>query len=483
MLRCGLGVLVLLCGVGYGQDTIWTRRFDSGRWDCAVGGGVGPVGQVTIVGETMDGSSGGHEVVTLASFSPEGDTVWSRTYASGNRDTPNSAVVDGQGNIVIACTRRTSSGLAGAVIKYDQSGNLLWTRQLDRGHWCQFISVATDSSLNIYVGGSVSTQTSGDDVILVKYSPDGDSLWTRTFDFGGTFEGIFALAMATDGGHIVGTGNTGDVAAWTFDFLTVKFTLDGDTVWSRRLDVQAEDWGCGIAADTAGSIYITGFAGSYTNPPEVPESCVVAKYSSTGAPVWVKVYGDPEAYWTDGYGIACDPAGNLLVCADILDTLLWTGGILLVNYSPAGETNWTRRYQPDESDYPSTVCLASPDIVYVLGGCANGSASAFLVMKLRYGAGIEEPDSPSVPNRFPTNGGATLLRRGEALRLAVNLAGDYRVSLCDAAGRCIRVLHSGRLNPGEHSFSVSGIPAGIYFCRLESGAGRLSWKVVLTGVR
>lgn len=75
---------------------------------------------------------------------------------------------------------------------------------------------------------------------------------------------------------------------------------------------------------------------------------------------------------------------------------------------------------------------------------------------------------------------ATLRRRGEPLRLAFELAGNYRIALCDAAGRTIRLLHSGRLAPGEHAFRLAGVPAGIYFCRVESGTSRLSRKVVLT---
>lgn len=170
--------------------------------------------------------------------------------------------MDSQGSVVVVGTRIPSEGLSGEVIKYDSTGNLLWDRRPSLGRETQFFGVTTDDSLNIYVPGTVTTQTAGDDVLLMKYSPDGDSLWVRTYDFGGDFEAIYSLTVAPDGKNIVGAGNTGDDGAWTFDLLAVKFTLDGETVWSRRMDIRAEDWGCGVAADTAGSVYVTGFAGS-----------------------------------------------------------------------------------------------------------------------------------------------------------------------------------------------------------------------------
>uniref|UniRef100_A0A7C4GA98 T9SS type A sorting domain-containing protein n=1 Tax=candidate division WOR-3 bacterium TaxID=2052148 RepID=A0A7C4GA98_UNCW3 len=478
-LSCWAVVLFLvLSGPASSQDTVWTRRFDSGRDDYGSYGGIDPDSNVIVAGPTFDDTSGWQTDITLVKFSPQGDTLWTRTYDGGARYSFGSAAVDARGNVVVVGRISPASAV---VNKYNSFGSLLWTRQLYLGWHTRFYAVTTDDSLNIYVSGWYTTQSLIDEVILVKYSPDGDSLWIKTLDFGGDDEGISMLRMTPDGSHLVGTGNTGDGRPWTLDFLTVKLTLGGDTVWTRRLDVKAEDWGTAVACDTAGNIYVTGAAWSLTLPPVVPDSCVTFKYSPDGEMLWLRVYGEPGADWTNGYGITVDPDGNPLVCAQPYDTSLHTGFILLMNYSPSGETNWTRRYQPDMSSGASDVYFVSPEIAYVIGGCYNGNTNDILVMKLRYGSGIEEPEEVGSPGPRAEAVGATVLRRGETLRLSVEVAGDYRVSFCDAAGRRVRLFHSGRLEPGEHAFSVAGVPAGIYFCRIESGPSRVSRKVVLAG--
>lgn len=65
-------------------------------------------------------------------------------------------------------------------------------------------------------------------------------------------------------------------------------------------------------------------------------------------------------------------------------------------------------------------------------------------------------------------------------------SGNVRLSVCDVSGRTIRMLANESKGPGRYSARWDGkndsgtlLPAGIYFCRLELGAERLTRKLVL----
>ena len=82
------------------------------------------------------------------------------------------------------------------------------------------------------------------------------------------------------------------------------------------------------------------------------------------------------------------------------------------------------------------------------------------------------PLMKSYPNPF--NPGTTIDYRLPA-------AGSARLVIFDMLGRVIETLAEGRQTPGEHSvrWDATGIPAGVYFCRLEAGGFVRTMRLVL----
>ncbi|MEO0086331.1 MAG: hypothetical protein ABIK37_06850, partial [candidate division WOR-3 bacterium] len=401
----------------WAQDTVWTRRFDSGRTDSYAGGDACPDGGAVVAGQSLTEPGQEHPVVSLVKYTPAGDTVWTRTYDSEYDDFFGCVAVDAQENVIV--TGHNGQPAAGLVLKYDSSGDLLWTRRYGHGNLRTYlIGVTCDASGSIYASGYAAGGSAGDDVILLKCTADGDLDWVKTFDLGGNIESIDRLTLGP-GGTLVGTGNTGDVEAWTFDFLTVKFTLDGDTVWSRRLDVQAEDWGCGIAVDSSGFFYATGYAGEFG---VIPDSGVTMCYSSAGELMWWRTFGAGDI--AGGSDVTLTPDGMVLVVGYAADTLASTHAILLLAFDPDGETAWTRTLRPHRSDVPTAVRFANRTRAYVIGVCTDSTwpSSDFFLMKLRYGSGVEEPELVGVSRSPAQVSGPTLMRHGELLGLTVKKA-------------------------------------------------------------
>jgi hypothetical protein len=78
----------------------------------------------------------------------------------------------------------------------------------------------------------------------------------------------------------------------------------------------------------------------------------------------------------------------------------------------------------------------------------------------------------SYPNPF--NPGTTISYRLQA-------GGNVRLVMVDMLGRVIETFAEGRQTPGEHTvrWDARGVPAGVYFCRLEAGGVVRTMRLVL----
>jgi photosystem II stability/assembly factor-like uncharacterized protein len=80
--------------------------------------------------------------------------------------------------------------------------------------------------------------------------------------------------------------------------------------------------------------------------------------------------------------------------------------------------------------------------------------------------------SDIIPN--PATASATM-------RYTLAGAGVVKIALFDAMGRAVRTLRSGAEQAGEHEIAIdaSGLPTGVYYCRLQSGGSVLARPMVV----
>ncbi len=73
----------------------------------------------------------------------------------------------------------------------------------------------------------------------IKYLPNGDTAWLRTYTVGASQDQAFAIAL-DDSGNVYVTGMSYG-SGTDFDYATVKYLSNGDTAWARRYDGPAND--------------------------------------------------------------------------------------------------------------------------------------------------------------------------------------------------------------------------------------------------
>jgi len=70
---------------------------------------------------------------------------------------------------------------------------------------------------------------------------------------------------------------------------------------------------------------------------------------------------------------------------------------------------------------------------------------------------------------------------GTTIGYSLTAAGRIKIIVLDVLGRVVTTLKDGRENPGEHSirWDAGGVPAGVYFCRLETEGPARTIRLVL----
>jgi hypothetical protein len=167
----------------------------------------------------------------------------------------------------------------------------------------------------------------------------GNLLWAERF---GDASDQYAADVASDlAGNIVLTGNISGTtdfggglltSAGGADVFVTKLDPSGGHLWSKQFGANGYQTGYGVAMDPAGNVIVTGnFTGtmSFGGAPLTasgPGDVFVVKLDGSGAHQWSKRFGTSSGQV--GYRVAVDGSGNVLLVGVFYGTIDFGGGVL-----------------------------------------------------------------------------------------------------------------------------------------------------------
>ena len=186
-------------------DSLWVARFNntSATNEIPYGFAVDAQGNALIAGLTQRAATG-IDYVTVK-YNTNGTEQWHTFYSSpGNsQDEPTGLALDGSGNVYVTGKTRINSGYNDyGTVKYNSAGVEQWVRLYNSGFDRDDnpAAICTDNMGNVYVTGSSSQEVFDIDGYTIKYDPSGNQLWSVRFD-STTDDEVYA--MTVDGSNNV----------------------------------------------------------------------------------------------------------------------------------------------------------------------------------------------------------------------------------------------------------------------------------------
>ncbi len=305
--------------------------------------------------------------------------------ADNLQDIPIGLTVDNFGNVFVTggSGEQTDYGDF-VVVKYNSIGNRRWVTQLTVDSFGgKIVGVAADNSGSVYISGSVfnwhGIEGGRSYFFSAKYDSMGQRQWLRPYDTSSAVS-YLASSMAVDSaGNLVVAAVGGSSMNWFFargdHMLVMKYTANGDLLWSRdRLVARFKL--SEMVLDRADNIYITGSSGDGSSTfPLMGDSIVVVKYDGGGAPQWVEYYHGVAGSENEALGIAVDGVGGIVVAG--ASGTLAKSDFVTIKYQPSGIKQWDVQATGEGSSFESVsdMALDAAGNVYVTGSSLDMNSS------------------------------------------------------------------------------------------------------------
>ena len=351
-------------------------------------------------------ATAGSDDAFIMKLSPSGSLIWIKQFGAISAPTATgseivySLKVDAAGNIYAAgvCASLAEPNAGGYdifVTKLNSSGDIQWIKQFGATTTPTATAneypsaLALDALGNIYIGGQTHSSLfeangGGGDIFLMQLNSSGDLNWGKQF---GAVTAPGAASSAHDGcsdihyksdSEIYCGGFTGSALAeangGSSDVMLMKFNSTGVVSWITQLgattigaNAAGNETCAGLDLDTSGNIFCGGqTTGNLAEINGGANDIIVAKFSSAGAPLWIKQLGSvtmPGAKSSAAdncLALKLDSSGNIF-CAGTTGGALGetfgggTNNPYILKMTPAGDISWVKQLGADT--FPSVVQL------------------------------------------------------------------------------------------------------------------------------
>jgi predicted small lipoprotein YifL len=326
--------------------------------------------------------------VTFPAASTQG---WLQQYGTGyvgshsrNGDTAYGVATDAQGNVVVldqtygAFSGSTNTGSAQfAVVKFDASGNRVWTQQFGTGAGDYPNAITTDPQGNIYVAGFTKGAFSGftnsgpPQSVIIKLNSSGQVQWIQQFSSYGPSQAT-SLAVDPQGNLIVGGVNVARASNGSrvqLGYVSKLAGATGSVIWTQgNSSAGVYYFVTGVAADPSGNVVVVGdFRGAGNNS---GTTYMIAKLSGTDgtiqwqqSPVTYSRYGYQNQIYTQ---VSLDSQGDIFLGG--LDASSGYSQCTVAELANGtGTQQWRQKFGAAQSCIPGNVAVDTAGDV-VMGG-------------------------------------------------------------------------------------------------------------------
>lgn len=268
------------------------------------------------------------EDLVLVKYDATGRMQWSRTYDYQGGSDEGYAVEIGGSNIYLAGS--VYSGDSGSedmfVAKLDMDGVVISSAAVDyNGGSDEFYSVKYDPGLAaIFLAGAVDAGLGNTRMALVRTDVSLAPAWTKFIGGGDILsqDALYSIAVDTAASAIYAAGTLFTSTSSTGqDMFVAKYLPDGTTSWTNVYHSagQNNDRGFGVALDGLGGVYAAGSESRYDLGQG--RNALLRKFNTSGDLLWTQTLNSMGGNNDTAYSVAADEQGRVYAGMDAQDPM------------------------------------------------------------------------------------------------------------------------------------------------------------------
>ena len=317
--------------------------------------------KVYVVGKIFNSTKNAYDIITIK-YDNLGNQIWNRTWG-GNLDDYGYAIDSDSANNLYIVGQTSSYGNNSVnicLIKYNNSGNLLWNVTWGSHKNAAAFGVFVGNDNKVYVTGYTESFDFFGDSILLKYDTSGILEWNK---FWGGIDSDIANDIAIDLlGNIFITGYTSSFGAETSDLFLAKFNNSGELKWNITWGGRFPDSGDSLQIDSKNNILIVG---NTQNFGQGSVDIVLLKLNNDGEQIWNKTWGSIE--YDYGYSIALDSKENIFLSGYSNSNDGNDKDTCLIKFDPLGNLIWNKFWGKEFDDISYGIDIDSYDNIFITG--------------------------------------------------------------------------------------------------------------------
>jgi len=372
--------------------------------------------------------------ITLNSFSQ-----WSSVLNLTSSNTKGVFIaVDQQGNIYSAgnAFKNATEKDNYFLVKYSPSGDTLWTRTYNRSNENdQVAKIIVDKDNHILVTGTSYSSDNAEDIVTLKYNSNGDLLSTNIFD-GTNHLADKAVDIATDNdGNYYICGSSRLTAQNGYALIKTNNNLE--RIWAKTFTAYYGSNPKSISFNqTNQQIAITGYLTDWENDYFI--GTIV--YDSSGTKLWDNYFQQVEGFSSVGFDIHLNDDASVYVCGYETNSTSNKWEAILMKYNSSGDTIWTTKVSPGENANSLYKSIITDDTGNILVTGLKGdsvitakysSSGELLWLKQHYGKSSFSTDDSRETIKTDNNGDILVTARsyvsagGGAMLIKYSTTGDH----------------------------------------------------------
>ncbi len=152
-------------------------------------------------------------------------------------------------------------------------------------------SISTDLNCYVYVTSASEGIGSGFDYLTVKYDMNGDTVWSRRYNGPANSNDYPVMIKVDASGNVYVTGKSIGISS-AYDYATIKYNAMGAEQWTKRFNNSnpsgnGDDIPVGVLIDANNAnIYVGGYSNNYANPTSLNDYVLIKYDAISGNEVW-----------------------------------------------------------------------------------------------------------------------------------------------------------------------------------------------------